>query len=455
MDLVFLKRMKNSLNKLLFYLLVFLVPIGTKKFITSFPEPFKIPISYGSFFLYGLDIIVLLFVVLNLRKISLDRRAWWLLSFLAAALVSVFFSLSFGLAVYAFFHLALFALFALIIARMMSDGFLNLKNTFLVLGCSAVAEAVVGLLQFRDQASVGLRILGESVLGPMTEGVARASTAFGDFLRIYGTMPHANILAGFLVFGFVALLFVFSRTGDEKRDALKRLGIVAALFLILSAILLTFSRSGLAVFVFAVGTTIVYGLSEAFLRRRSLFLIGVLLLFVVFSAFGFKGLATARDSVSLTEPSVTYRVDYGLIAFDLIRSHPIFGVGVGNEVLAGLTAGLYQGQGMHSSWQWQPAHNLYLLIASETGLVGLALFVGFLWSVFWPAAKEFWKERKSEQGLDLFFPLVLGVSWLAFGMVDHFFWDLESGQLMFWLTLGIIMGVSAHSSTDRAYPSEG
>ena len=266
--MVCLKRMKNSLDKLLFYLLVFLIPIGTKKFIAFFPEPFKVPISYGSFFLYGLDIVVFLFVVLNLKKISLNRRTWWLVSFLAAALVSIFFSLSFGLAVYAFFHLALFALFALIVARMMNDGFLSLKNTFLVLGCSAVAEAVIGLLQFRDQASVGLRILGESVLGPMTEGVARVSTTFGDFLRIYGTMPHANILAGFLVFGFVALLFVFLRTSEKKRDALQKLGIVVCLFLIFSAILLTFSRSGLVVFVFAVGTTIVYGLLEAFLRHR-------------------------------------------------------------------------------------------------------------------------------------------------------------------------------------------
>ncbi len=447
--------MKNSLNKLLFYLLVFLIPVGTKKFIVSFSAPFKVPISYGSFFLYGLDVIVFLFVVLNLKKIPLDRRTGWLAAFLVAALASIFFSLSFGLAVYAFFHLVLFALLALVVARMMSDGLLNLKNTFLVLGCSAVAEAVIGLLQFRDQASIGLRLLGESVLGPATEGVARASTAFGDFLRIYGTMPHANILAGFLAFGFVALLFVFLKTDGGKRGALKRLGIVAGLFLIFAATLLTFSRSGLAVFIFAVGAVVVYGLLEAFLRHRTIFLIGVLILFVVFSALGFRRLATARDSVSLTEPSVTYRVDYGLIALDLIRSHPIFGVGIGNEVLAGLAAGLYQGQGMRSSWQWQPVHNLYLFVASETGLVGLVLFFGFLWNVFYPAAKKFWKERKSERGLDLFVPLVLGVSWLAFGMVDHFFWDLESGQLMFWLTLGIIMGVSAHSSTDRAYPSEG
>ncbi len=447
--------MRNSLNKLLFYFLIFLIPIGIKKFIISFPEPFKVPISYGSFFLYGLDLIVFLFVVLNLKKISFDWRTRWLAAFLAAVLVSIFFSLSVGLAVYAFLHLVLFALFALLVARMMGDGLLNLKTTFGVLGFSAVAEAVVGLLQFRDQASVGLRVLGESVLGPATEGVARASTAFGDFLRIYGTMPHANILAGFLVFGFVALIFVFLKTGRGKRDALKRLGIVAGLFLIFTATLLTFSRSGLAVFIFAVGTAVVYGLLEAFLRYRTIFLVGLLLLFIVFSAFGFRRLATARDSVSLTEPSVTYRVDYGLIALDLIRSHPIFGVGVGNEILAGLAAGLYQDQGMRSSWQWQPVHNLYLFVASETGLVGLVLFFGFLGSVFYPTIKEFWKERKSERGLDFFFPLVLGVSWLAFGMVDHFFWDLESGQLMFWLTLGIIMGVSAHSSTDRAYPSEG
>ncbi len=441
--------MKNSLSKLLFYLLVFLTPIGTKKFIVSFPEPFKVPISYSSFFLYGLDLLLLIFVLANLKKIHLDRPAKWLAAFLAAAFVSIFFSLSVGLAVYAFLHLALFALFSLIVARMMRERSLNLKDIFKVLGASAVVQAVIGLLQFRNQASVGLKILGESVLGPTTQGVARASTEFGNFLRIYGTMPHANILAGFLVFGFVALLFVLFKSGERSRDALGKFGVVTGLFLIFSAILLTFSRSGIAVFIFAVGATIVYGLVEKFSRSRTLFLTGILFLLVLFSAFGFGKLATARDNVSFTEPSVTYRVDYGLVALNLVRSHPFFGVGVGDQILAGLQAGLYQGEGLRSSWQWQPVHNLYLLVVSETGIIGLVLFLGFLWNVFWPIAKDFWKEREHEIGLDLFFPLVLGVSWLIFGMVDHFFWDLESGELMFWLTLGVIMGVSAKKELTR------
>lgn len=437
---------KNSLNKLLFYALVFLIPIGTKKFVFSFPEAFRVPISYGSFFLYGLDILLVLFVALNLKRLRFDRWAKWLAAFLAAALVSVFLSLSVGLALYAFFHLLIFSLFSLIVADMIAGGFLDLKRTFVALGASAAVQALIALVQFRDQGSIGLKILGESVLGPMTEGVARASTEFGNFLRVYGTMPHANILAGFLVFGFVAIVYLLIKSGKERASRNRRLASIAALFVLFAALLLTFSRSGITVFAFAVGATVIYGISEKFLRRRTAFLAGILALFVLFAAFGFGKLATARDSVTLTEPSVTYRVDYGVIAFNLVRSHPLFGVGVGNQILAGLQAGLYQNQGLKESWQWQPAHNLYLLVASETGLVGLVLFIGFLWSVFWPAVRRFWEERKGEPGLELFFPLILGVSWLAFGMVDHFFWDLESGELMFWLTLALVMGVSARKA---------
>ncbi len=440
--------MKNSLNKLLFYFLVFLIPIGTKKFIFSFPEPFKIPISYSSFFLYALDILLLLFVAVNLKSIRLDARAKWLGAFLGVSLVSVFFSPSVGLAVYAFFHLLLFSMFSLAVAAMFGDGFLHLKDTFKVLGLSALIQAVIALIQFRNQASVGLKILGESLLGPATQGVARASTEFGNFLRVYGTMPHANILAAFLTFGFIAIVYVFLKSGAAKSGIIARLSLAAALFIIFSALLLTFSRSGIAVFIFAVGAAIVYGLFAKFLRTRTLFLAGILVLFAVFSAFGFGKLVTARDSVSLSEPSVTYRVDYGLIALDLIRSHPFFGVGPGNQILAGLNAGWYQGEGMRASWQWQPVHNLYLLVAAETGGVGLLFFLGFLWNIFYPAAKNFWKERKREFGLDFFFPLILGVAWLAFGMVDHFFWDLESGQLMFWLTLGIVMGAGGGATLE-------
>ncbi len=436
--------MSFDFKKLLLYLIIFSLPIGTKKFLYSFSLPFKLPISYGSAFLYVLDIFVLLFIFLNIKRIHFKKIS--IFAFLGLVFLSVIFSYNFPLALYSFIHLILFSLFSLILADFLKRKDVDLKDIFSVVGVSAFLEAVVGILQFRNQASLGLKILGESVLGPMTEGVARTSTEFGNFLRVYGTMPHANILAAFLVLGFAGLTYVFMKSRNKF--------VLAPMFVIFSGLFLTFSRSGWIIFIFFASALLVYGLLSKNLRSRAFLLVGAVVSFVIFLVLIFGSLTTARSSFSTTEPSVTYRIDYDLIALNLIRSHPWLGVGAGNEIIGGLRGGFYQKEGLTESWQWQPIHNIYLLIASDAGLLGLASFLVFLWSVFYPLMNSFWRERKNELGLDLFFPLILGLGWLFFGLVDHFFWDLESGSLMFWTTLGIMMGVCPRSSTDRAQASE-
>ncbi len=431
-----------KISRWLFYLIVFLVPIGTKKFVYSFPLPFAVPILYSAIFFSVLDVPILLFVFLNIKRVALSAASRFLFLFLVAALASLFFAPSIGLSLYTLSRLTLFSLFALIAASLLKEGSVDLTKTFGVLGASALAQSVIALLQFRNQGSIGLKILGESVLGPLTQGVARVSTEFGSFLRVYGTMPHANILAAFLVFGFLGLGYFFLKSNAQS--TVRRCVVAGALFVIFSALILTFSRSGIITFGLSIVAIIIYAfLSAKPLQKRIAAFIAVLIVFFVFSATVFGKLSTARDTISSSEPSVTYRINYGLIALNLVRSQPFFGVGVGNQILAGLDARLYQNEGLKTGWQWQPVHNVYLLVASETGLVGFAFFLLFLWEVFWPAAKEFWIEKKNERGLDVFFPLIIGFLWLLFGLVDHFFWDLEQGQLIFWLTIGIIMGVSA------------
>ena len=96
-----------------------------------------------------------------------------------------------------------------------------------------------------------------------------------------------------------------------------------------------------------------------------------------------------------------------------------------------------------SSWIHQPVHNIYLLIASETGLIGLILFLVFIFQLF---RKIIGQE---------YFLLLIVFSFLFIGLFDHFFWTLQQGQLMFWLTLGIMGAGCPHSLTDKAYPSGG
>ena len=64
---------------------------------------------------------------------------------------------------------------------------------------------------------MGFWFLGESILGPEIPGVAKIVVAGGKILRAYGTFPHPNILAAFLLLGlFSSYYFLFRNR--ETRD---------------------------------------------------------------------------------------------------------------------------------------------------------------------------------------------------------------------------------------------
>jgi O-antigen ligase len=66
----------------------------------------------------------------------------------------------------------------------------------------------------------------------------------------------------------------------------------------------------------------------------------------------------------------------------------------------------------------EPPHNIFILVLSQLGLVGFAIYL-FLW-------RGFWKSPALRPLLILFF---------AIGMPDHYLWTLYSGSMLFWLGL--------------------
>jgi O-antigen ligase len=75
----------------------------------------------------------------------------------------------------------------------------------------------------------------------------------------------------------------------------------------------------------------------------------------------------------------------------------------------------------------QPVHNIFLLILSETGIIGL---VGFLFILL----KSFLSILKKQNKYLLFSLLAI----IFLGMFDHYFLTLQQGQLM----LAFIIGAS-------------
>jgi O-antigen ligase len=82
------------------------------------------------------------------------------------------------------------------------------------------------------------------------------------------------------------------------------------------------------------------------------------------------GAAPATSSVGL-------RLEFYRNSLEIVREHPLLGVGTGGFARA--YAQQVQGTGMAASGN---PHNEYLMVAVQLGLIGLAAFLGFLW-VLW------------------------------------------------------------------------
>ena len=82
---------------------------------------------------------------------------------------------------------------------------------------------------------------------------------------------------------------------------------------------------------------------------------------------------------------------------------------------------------------YQPVHNIYLLIVSETGFLGLGAFLLFLFFVFWRFihVADFKK-------LYTFSFLIFIFSFLLIGLFDHFLWTSQQGSLIFWMALALL-----------------
>ncbi len=117
------------------------------------------------------------------------------------------------------------------------------------------------------------------------------------------------------------------------------------------------------------------------------------------------------------------------VALLMIQDHPWMGVGYNNYLLAlpHYTKGAVVDTIM--------VHNIYLLIAAEMGLIGLAVFLVFCGVVLYRG----WQQRGTLEGRTL---LLLFLAFLAIGFVDDHPIFQQQIRLAFFLTGGLLFTMS-------------
>lgn len=428
------------LEKIFFYLLVFCLPFQTRKVIYQWSENgFN---EWTSAFLYLTDILIfILFLFWFFRNKekrffkngvkamegAVAKGVFWLIVFLMVALVSLVQARNIQLGFYHWFKLLELALLFFYVKNNFKDLF-NFTRLAQALVMSGFVQSLIVFGQYIGQKNLGLKFLAESSLGAEINGVAKIIVDGLTFIRPYGSFPHPNILAAFLLLCIFCLYFLWL---TKKRSFVWNCLLIIAGFFIISAFWLSFSRVAILVFLLAIPLYFILLLRQKYepVYEKPIGKIILVFLFIVFCSCLFISLAQteifSRFSISTSEQAVSLRAFYNETAFSIISAHSLFGIGTGNFVWE-----ISQKIDLMSVWLHQPVHNIYLLIASETGLIGLVVFLMFLFLVL-----SRFRAGKSAPYLGL---IIVFCGFLFMGLFDHFFWTLQQGQLMFWLVLGIL-----------------
>ncbi len=389
--------------------------------------------EYGSFSFYATE--VLLWVALLAATGNLLRqRDWRILSpfswrrlgssrgvvfiasllLLGSAWASIWYALDRPLALQAAFRLSE-ALALLYVLFLVAPAARSAARA--ALAVAAGLQSALALTQFFSQTIRGSTFAG---VDPQSAGELGASVlelADGRWLRAYGTFPHPNILAGFLVFG---LLFAAAWYREREHGWSRMAAIVCGLFAGLG-LAVTFSRAAALALVAALAG---WGMVASGIERRILVrffsrvAVVVVLLAVMLSPLVFLRLSgQGRLEVkSLTERQALGRQTWQLARFSWWR-----GVGAGNSTLAA-----FRHNPRLPGWTYQPVHRVGLLVLLELGFAGLAALVAWLAGLLVLGIS-------TRQGT----LIAVTVALITLGVTDHYLWSLYPGLMMAAVGLGL------------------
>jgi putative inorganic carbon (hco3(-)) transporter len=251
-----------------------------------------------------------------------------------------------------------------------------------------------------------------------------------DVARASGTIGDPNELAAVLVVGMILAGVLFATV---RKSPLARLAALGAITLCAAGLFISLSRGGLV----ALGFAALASLFVAGRYRPAVFVAALTALIVTVGYFSFLAPPQARDRITKVDGG-TGRTDIWRVGWRMVEAHPIHGVGSGNFQQASIHYFLAPGALVYGQYfidHPKVAHNMYLHVLAELGIVGLALFLSLIaFSVVsaYKAARSF--ERAGDRDMEL---LARGLTIALLGLLaaDFFLSGQFSKQL--WLLLGL------------------
>jgi O-antigen ligase len=270
---------------------------------------------------------------------------------------------------------------------------------------------------------LGLYKLGESHLSPSTSGVAKIVTHGTTLIRSYGTFPHSNLLAAFLVTAILFNLYLLTKNYQKQTY------LILSGFLILNifGLFLTFSRAGIAAgLAGGIGFVLVQAINKEYLNFRRMII--PVTIGLVFSLGLLWPYLSTRATIS--DSAVKERVFYDKIGLKIIKDRPLLGTGPGVSVLH---MEQYSDEQLQP-WEIQPIHNYYLIALAEWGIAGIIFLLAIVGPILWLCYLTL-KNRQDNWAIVL---CGTGLAILFLFMFDHYFYTIWPTQLLLWIIIGLI-----------------
>ena len=442
--------MKNKLEKIIeygIYLFLFILPWQTRWIIkeAKIEEGY---FEYGSYSLYGSDILLLSLLVLAtvyfLKKKPIFKnkeikKFWYAIAVLdLASLISIFVASDHYLALYKYAYLLLgIGLFSLII-------YFPYKRSKAVFSFAFALfiQSVFAVVQFLLSFSPDNKWLGLANHDPINLGVSvvegMGSLGYVErWLRSHAALDHPNMLGGFLTMGLFVIIFTLigkskaiSLSGeDDYRRKIFKMNIVfyPLILLLITGIFFSFSRAAwLASFTLLILILFISVIGKDKLTQKyflPIFLYSGIIIFLVSIPFGNLIEARFKGQGRLEYISKAERITSVYQAKDVLTDNYLLGTGIGNYTIE--IKNNYEPD--KASYYYQPTHNTFLLVASEIGVLGLLALLIFIIFVFF--------EGLNKNNLIYKLPWLSAFSVLLF--FDHRWWSLHFGVLSFWLICGL------------------
>lgn len=239
--------------------------------------------------------------------------------------------------------------------------------------------------------------------------------------RVFSFFDNPNVLGEYLIIITSLGVGMFWK---EKNKYIKSAYFISVIVSAL-CLLMTSSRGSMIGLILALCIFVL-------VSEKRFILLGIMVLFALPLILPDTLAQRLASAISMNDTSSLYRKSIYQACFNMFQDYSLTGIGVGAFSLVYPTYALSAAYAFH-------AHNIYLQIALETGILGLSLFLGL---IIFSVQKMYFGARKVDNDYKYLITMILGgfAGLLVQGLVDNIWYDY-SMCIMFWLT--IALGISA------------